>query len=246
MSRDFETGSSQSLDSATVPVTDQPCTFSAWVKPESVGFLQTIVGIFDSGTANNFHLMSITGANGIAASSAAGGATATAVTAATVSAGVWAHACTTFGPTAGVDRVAYLNGGNRVQNTTNRVPTGVDRLSVGRNGGSGSGTFFDGLISHLAIWNVQLADGEIAGLGRGVHPLLVRPGSIVGYWPLWGISSPEQDYTRNGNDLTVTGATQAADEGPVSVLFGNIAVPYIVSAQRIFQQPCNHQNPGML
>lgn len=65
----------------------------------------------------------------------------------------------------------------------------------------------DGSIASAGLWNAALTAKEIAALGQGVSPLYVRPGNLVGYWPLWGVHSPEIDLVGTPHVLTVTGAT---------------------------------------
>ncbi len=49
---------------------------------------------------------------------------------------------------------------------------------------------FDGAIAECAIWDSFLTTGEIAAL-VDYSPLLIRPSSLVEYWPLIGRTSPE-------------------------------------------------------
>ena len=73
-----------------------------------------------------------------------------------------------------------------------------------------------GRIAEAAIWNVALADAEIAALARGIKPNHIRPGNLVLYCPLWGTHGPEIDLSGNGNDLTLNG-TGRANHSPVTL-----------------------------
>jgi hypothetical protein len=215
--RDFESSGANQWLAGTPAVTAVSFSIAAWVKIEAAATM-TIAGLYDTATENNFHNMSMgsTGNLRVIASSAAGGTTTGAISTTGLTAGVWGHACCTFGPTTGTDRAAYANGGGKATNTTNRAPAGIDTFAVGRHSVLTPGSYFDGIIAEVGLWNVQLTDAEVLALARGAHPLSIRSASLVGYWPLWGTSSPEVDYTRNGNDLTVNGSPAVAAHAPVA------------------------------
>lgn len=73
---------------------------------------------------------------------------------------------------------------------------------------------FDGKIGEVAIWSVALSDAELAALAKGVSPRLIRPGSLNGYWPLWGVAYPEPDLSGNVNNASQTGTVGAANHPP--------------------------------
>ena len=66
------------------------------------------------------------------------------------------------------------------------------------------GDYMNGRIAEVAIWSVALTAGEHTALAAGVSPLLIRPASLLGYWPIWGTSSPEIERMA-ANAGTVTG-----------------------------------------
>ncbi|TAL13938.1 hypothetical protein EPN95_04595 [Patescibacteria group bacterium] len=70
---------------------------------------------------------------------------------------------------------------------------------------------FDGFISSVTFFNVQLALEELQMLMRGKIP---RRTSLIGHWELYGVASPEPDFSGNQNNGTVTGAV-LADHAPV-------------------------------
>jgi hypothetical protein len=91
------------------------------------------------------------------------------------------------------------------------VPNG-EALEVGRRGNNSTSTvgYFDGLIAEVGIWGAVLTDAEVASLAKGVSPLMVRPQSLVAYYPLYGRGSTEPDYI-NGLGLTPTNSPVAAE-----------------------------------
>jgi hypothetical protein len=65
------------------------------------------------------------------------------------------------------------------------------------------GLFLNGQIAEAAVWNVALSAAEIASLSKGFSPLLIRPASLVAYWPLIGRHDPEIDPVGRF-DMTLT------------------------------------------
>ena len=87
---------------------------------------------------------------------------------------------------------------------------------------------FTGNLAEIAMWSVTLTDAEIAALATGVRPNRVRPAAVVGYWPLWGVSSPEPDVSGNGYTLTLVGSPPQANHAPVALLSSPRRLPNIL------------------
>jgi hypothetical protein len=86
---------------------------------------------------------------------------------------------------------------------------------IGASNDSGSNPF-DGRIADVRIYNIVLNVNELNSVMRGAH---VRPDALKGWWPLWGVSSPEPDWSGNGSVGNITGCA-AADHPPnYSILF---------------------------
>jgi hypothetical protein len=88
--------------------------------------------------------------------------------------------------------------------------TGTKRIGAVSDGSAP----FAGTLAEIGVWTEALSDAEIAAQAGGVPPHQVRRAVLAGYWPLWGVASPEPDLSGNANHGTVTGAT-AADHAPV-------------------------------
>lgn len=171
-------------------------------------------GLFTSGSAfnrNSFRLLLGTGDN-VIADAASGAGTGNATTSTTISADTWFHACGVY--TSATSRAAFLNGGGKGTDATNRTPSGIDRTSVGMGDGSSASTPFapagTGYLAEVGIWDAALTDAEVAVLATGVSPLAVRPQSLVGYWPIVGKTSPEINYVNGTAVLSVQGTLSAA------------------------------------
>jgi hypothetical protein len=87
--------------------------------------------------------------------------------------------------------------------TTAVTVTSLDRTNIGARYNAGSlGAFFAGLIGEVAIWNVAITSEEFAQLWYGFSPLLIRPDSLVAYFPLVA----HADDLLESRSFTVTGA----------------------------------------
>jgi hypothetical protein len=73
---------------------------------------------------------------------------------------------------------------------------------------------FNGRIGELFWYNTLLNADERAALAAKASPRRIRPSALVGYWPLWGASSPEPDLAGT-RAPTVTGTVAQGDHAPV-------------------------------
>lgn len=67
-----------------------------------------------------------------------------------------------------------------------------------------------GDLAESFLFDVELTDDQLQGFAwKSVARRLVAPSNLSGYWPIWGLHSPEIDLSGNGNNLTVTSAARA-------------------------------------
>jgi hypothetical protein len=133
----------------------------------------------------------------------------------TITTGVWHHAALTYtSGNTGTIR-GYLDGG--LDGSTNSANSPNTYIIMPSSGGC---TFyfgndpafsrpFNGVVADGSYWNVPLTAFEIAALAKGARPLAIRPKSLLGWWPLGGLQSPEPDLSGNKNNGTLTGTTPA-------------------------------------
>jgi hypothetical protein len=135
-----------------------------------------------------------------------------------LTAGVWSNVIATYIDSPGLN--AYVNGvSDGFTGSTTPLATSGNPTTIGALYSSGSPSlFFNGMIADVGMWNVILAAGEIAALAAGARPYTIRPGSLVGYWPLDGLASPEPDLSGNANNGTLTGTALGAS-GPPLMMF---------------------------
>jgi hypothetical protein len=86
----------------------------------------------------------------------------------------------------------YLDGGSKGTNTNSVVPSNFDRTQIGFAAGGTSA--LDGRLAEVAFWDIALSDAEVAMLALGYAPSLVRPDSLIHYWPLLSTTDPTPDF----------------------------------------------------
>ena len=208
MSRSFN-GTSDYLIYSGAAVTAVPLTMACWAKWNNLATATMLMTIGDNASTtsllNRFRLNK--NASDAILAAAANTTTSGNSTAGTVTAtNTWYHCAGVY--TSATSRTGYLDGVAGTANTTNLTPTSLDDTTIGASTfGSGSvGTYMDGQIAEAAIWNVALTAAEIASLAKGMSPLMVRPASLISYWPLVGNFSPEIDL-HGRLEMTVNGTT---------------------------------------
>ncbi len=210
MARSFN-GSSDYLRISSTPVTGFPVTIAGWFYATTSGFQRPFT--IGNGDTNQDErplasvLLNYPGAGNVSGQSWDGTTQALPAASGTFTANTWTHAA--YVNSASNNHVIYRDGGNSGSDANNpTVPAATD-VTVGRvNGSLNAGQYLAGRAADWGVWDVALTADEIAALARGVSARLIRPQSLVGYYPLIGRTSPEIDL-RGGRDLTVTGATQA-------------------------------------
>lgn len=220
MSRLFDDAASQFLEMDVAPASVYPLTLACWMYPDDAANNTVAMWVGDKDV--NADWLALIEASGgevgdpfRAAVNDSGFSAA--VTSTGYTANTWHHCCGVF--TSTTSRDAFIDGGSKGSNAVARAPSGADRTSIGRIGRLVPFAYFSGRIAEAGIWDVALTDDEVKMLAAGISPIRVRPLSLVEYWPIYGVDSPEKDYSKNNNDMVVTGATQA-DHAPVALPFG--------------------------
>lgn len=213
MARNFVSGSTQYLENANAVVAAYPFTMACWFKSTDTANDQALMCLGQVANADDSHVMFAAGnvaSDPVKIQTDSGGGLASAVSSTGYSSGVAAHACGVFAGAA--DRRAYINGGSKGTSVTNQpFPATLTRTSIGRLTLSASARFLTADVWEAAIWSVALDDDEVAALGKGFCPLLIRPASLVAYWPLYGNDSPEPDRWKSKFDMTLNNTPIKAD-----------------------------------
>lgn len=206
-------GSSGWLGLSFSPIGSLPFTMSAWFKPDS----NTVDGVavcLANSTGSERYSMRVNGSvagDPIGAESrSAANAASTANTSTGYSTGAWQHAAAVYASDS--SRTAYLNGAGAVTDTTTIAFSTINRLAIGaRLATNVAGTFLDGGIADVALWNVALSADEIAALAKGISPLLIRPAALAFYAPL----VRQLINLKGAAALSLTGTGAVADHLPI-------------------------------
>jgi len=192
-------GSSQYLDTHTVPVTAVPFTISIWFKSDSNTASQALACL-EQGTSY-FHLLQAAGA--IAGDPVRAMIYATTWSVATTTTGytasTWTHALGIF--TSTTSRTAYIDGGDSNENTDNKTAINMAYFMVGAYKQSAPTGYFDGLLAEVAVWNKALSSDNAVSLAGGANPLLTEYANLIAYWPLLNDALDD----KGTNNLTLVG-----------------------------------------
>lgn len=218
MALSFVAASSQLISNANA-VASPPFTVSAWIRPITFTTPLCIFSMFGSSSDRyySFWYRGDMSSGTIQAQCWNGGNNPSVNTTTAFSALGWHHVAGTYFVTGGSFEVeAWLDGGGYANNTqTPFTPPTVVNSYIGANGFTPN-FFFNGRIAEVALFNVRLTSAEVAALAAGVNPYMVRPGSLVGYWPLWGVS-PEPDLSGLVHNMTLTNTPTLATHAPVAL-----------------------------
>lgn len=185
--------------------TAYPFTFACRFYPTSVGATQYMVYLTNNAQSDLFAL-SLGNTSKLRANVAGAGSGNYSESGAVVTANAWHTAVGVF--TSTTSRTVYLDGVAGATDTVARSPSlAQTKVFVGvQNGGNP----FSGRIAEVAMWNTGLTADDVASFNAGFSPLLIRPQSLIEYWPLFGAASPEPSLRNASNALSLTGAPSAA------------------------------------
>lgn len=210
MARSFN-GTSDYLIYSGAAVTTTPLTMACWAKWNTLGTSTMLMTIGDNASTNtllNRFRINKNATNSLVSAAANTTTSGTSVGGTIAATGTWYHCAGVF--TSATSRNVYLDAVAGTANTTNVTPTSLDDTTIGASTFTGPsvGAYMDGQIAEAGIWNVALTAAEITSLAKGVSPLMIRPASLISYWPLIGKTSPEIDL-RSRFEMTVNGAVAA-------------------------------------
>lgn len=143
------------------------------------------------------------------------GTTASSVSCAT---GAWTHLAAVVA--SATSRTLYGNGSAGTTSTANRGGISSNRFAVGVRLKNSANVSLDySYVCEIAIYDSALASDSIAQLSDGFSPLLVKPNSLISYWPLVrGNGSGNEADVIAGNTLTETGTVSAQTHVPKLIL----------------------------
>lgn len=199
------------LTLASAVLVAEPLTFAAWVRPSALTAAKVLVSIARSD--NNDDMFMLYCDNNIASfrkGNASGSGTAAA--SGLLVTNQWQHVAGTSANAA--SRACYRGGANKGTDATSiAFGSTINRTGLMHNARMDQDMVLNGSQAESAIWNVVLTDDEILQLSKGIRPLFIRPNNLVGYWPIYGTESPERDFSKNRNAMTVVGTAKGTHPG---------------------------------
>ncbi len=213
MARDFSGSTSNFLsigDVSAIDITGTALTVSAWVFPDNFADFRSVAVKATSTGLNTrqygIYLAQTTGVATFLVGDAAGQDTI--ATPGAVSTAGWSHVAGRKNGTGVTALSIFLNGVGTSGTSNKTIQNRADSLNIGRF--SDALLPFDGRIAEVAIWNLALTDTEIGYLADGASPLTIQAANLKGYWPIYGLASPEPDRSGSGNNATINGSVPAS------------------------------------
>jgi hypothetical protein len=207
MARFFADGATQYMTttSATGSAVGYPLSYACWFNTDDISVDQVMYhDAQGAGGSRGFSLWMV-GTSSQVVRAQVFNAFASSTTGA--SANTWHHAAGVFH--SATLRNAYIDGGSKGTNTTNRAADAPDRQFIGA--ASNATTTWSGAICEIGVWTVGLSDAEVALLAKGASPLMVQPDSLLIYVPL--IRTEDRDWLQ-GITYTPTNGPTVADHVP--------------------------------
>lgn len=167
-----------------------PFSYSGWFRVTSVGAAVQVLVSQSTSTNELARVYAYLGNLYLQCSSGS-----QAISAASVSAGVWFHMGAVLAST--TSRKIYVNGvmsGSATDSASINLTSGTPYTSVGIYKGGTELYPLTGDAAQVAVHSVALSDDEMASLAAGVSPRLIRPTALAGHWPLLGRATDEEDW----------------------------------------------------
>ena len=231
----FDNAASQYLSRAAGVAAAVPLAMACWFYSDDATTAQALLYIGSGVSNNDGWMLLVNGStagdpvqartNTVAASSSTG-----------YTANTWHHAAGIFATA--TDRRAFIDGGSKGTNASNATPT-PNNTFIGRRT---SDLFMSGRIAEMGVWSLAGYPGAtdvlkadaweaavLPALARGVPPGRFREG-LLGYWPLWGIHSPEIDLATGVHSMVLNAGPVRANHPPVVPFSRRLWVPFPESA----------------
>lgn len=212
MAVDFLSASTEAYKESSAVVSAFPFTFACWFNVTSTGTSQALMALADENNNAGYARLLLSSTGPVLR---ADGPSITASTYDNPGANAWHHGAAVFS-TSTLREVFYdgTSGGSETSGT--HALTGVDNMVVaGQHANNASiNATVNGKVAEAAIWTVALSDAEVASLASGISPSLIRPDSLIRYYPM--ITTSDAPNSIVGGTQTVNGTpTDAADHPAV-------------------------------
>jgi hypothetical protein len=234
MAREFDRSTSNYLEASGAPVSGTPLSITAWFNvdiqdaPE-----QEIVALHNSAGGNALYGLGLS--TGTSVQGETNGAAVNLTNGVgIVSLDTWHHAAGVW--RSNTSRTFWLDTISVDDDTNTGAEGTVDVVNIGVIQTPSLAQPFDGEIADVAIWNAALEDDEILALASGATPLMIRPGSLVAYWPLY-TSGTDPDWVGD-NPMVETGTVaKTSARGPVRYPHAQIHMyPPLTAPTPVYEQ----------
>ena len=223
MSRLFVRASNNYAQNGNAILSGVPISVSIWVYPVSNANDQELFSITDNSAGNSDAIRlecNFTSINVLQFNLRQGGGETTIPSGSSApSTNTWSNVVGTIDGSK--NQSTYLNGSLLGTVSTSNAPSALAVTNIGAyvsNSGANIINPFDGRIAVVGVWNVALKAAEITSLSNGALPTTIRSASLVAYWPMDGLQSPEPDFAGTRKNMTLSG-TPALAAGPPVMLF---------------------------
>lgn len=126
--------------------------------------------------------------------------------------GVWHHIAMVCASSN--NKISYLDG---VATPTTFLQNLLSQGNVSVGNYTGGSGVFNGSLAEIAFWSSALTPNEINSLVRGAATYSVRPNSLLAYWPMWGLASPEVELGGGRNSLTLANTPTKSNHAPITL-----------------------------
>jgi hypothetical protein len=176
----LSSGSSQYLEMASAPVTDEPFSVSLWLKTTTVIVEGIAWSLADSTVSKDYWMLEHNSAAAAAGNRAGGGTVRS--SASTISVNTWHHVVGVW--SASNNRLVYLDDSAGSSSTNNHAVNVPDAMAIGRFCDSNPSNYFDGKIYQVGLWSAALNSTHVSSLFAGDAINTVDSGNLVSWWPL--------------------------------------------------------------
>lgn len=216
MSRSFA-ASSQQIKGTIGTITSgtsQRVTMALWFKASSLpADARALASIYNSSGAAHYLMHWLRGDHTPKAPAfrGSGSASGEAEFGSAPSTGAWHCVVGTINGATGVMTVV-LDSGTKVSATVSPDAVGINTCAIGAFNDS---YYFDGLIAHVAIWDIVLADADQSSLASGTAPSSIQSANLIHYWPFTeDHGSTEPDHGTGNSTLTLTNSPTYSTDNP--------------------------------
>lgn len=186
MAYDFVRASSQSITSATSPISSITTgTLAIWVNTKNNNTTERVITVPKSDALQGAAIYLLNASNQVRGMWYIDPSYPQPVATVGHTINTWQHQCTRQSNLSSRD--VYLNGGSKGSNTTTlSAAIVVDRIALAAEWNTSNVLtgFLGGRLAEAAIWSAALDEAEIGSLAKGFSPTRVRPQSLVFYAPL--------------------------------------------------------------